>query len=77
VWGAGKYLHLVLISTLVEVSGELHNPTALPIPGKEQPAHIVGPRDGLDVLEKEKSVTRLGNRMISKSLRRQRCFGWF
>ena len=53
-WGADKYLHLVLTSTLVEVIGELYDPTALPIPGKEQPAHIVGPRDGLDVLEKGK-----------------------
>jgi len=43
--GADRYLHLVLTSALVEVSGEFHNPTALPIPGKELPIPIVGPRD--------------------------------
>jgi hypothetical protein len=51
VWGADKYLHLVLTSTLAELSGELHIPTALPLRGKELPIPIVGPRDGLGVLE--------------------------
>lgn len=54
VWGADKYLHLVLTSTLAEMSGELHIPTALALPGKELSVPIVWPRDGLDVLEKRK-----------------------
>jgi hypothetical protein len=52
--GADKYLHLVLTSALVEVSGEIHTPTALPLLGKELPIPLVGSRDGLDVLEKRK-----------------------
>jgi len=36
------------------MSGELHIPTALPLPGKELPIPIVEPRDGLDVLGKRK-----------------------
>jgi hypothetical protein len=47
-------LHLFLTSTLPEMSDELHIPTSLPLRGKELPIPIVGPRDGLDVLEKRK-----------------------
>lgn len=53
-WGADKYLHLILTSALVEVSGEFHNPTALPVPGKEMQIPLEGLRDGLDVLENRK-----------------------
>jgi len=60
VGGADKYLHLVLTSTLPEMSGELHIPTALPLIGKELPIPIDGPRDGLDVLEKRKISYRSG-----------------
>jgi hypothetical protein len=34
--------------------GELHIPTALPLPGKELPIPIVGPRDGLEIFKKRK-----------------------
>jgi hypothetical protein len=58
------YIHILLTSELLEVSGQLQAPAALP-PGKEPPVPIgyeVGwtRSAGLDVMEKRKFLILLG-----------------
>jgi hypothetical protein len=56
----------------MEVSGQLHASAALPL-GEEPPVHIVnnggvGPRAGLDMAAKKKSLAPTGNRTPALSL---------